>query len=50
MKIVAFYAFLFALVFLATYTLAPKLGLESGPPSDRVIQTPFQDFRGLISV
>ena len=45
------YLILFAFVFFLTYTLAPMLGLvEQGPPTDRVIQTPFQDWRGSIRV
>lgn len=51
MKSVVAYLILFAFVFILTYTLAPALGLvEKGPPSDRVIQTPFQDWRGSIRV
>lgn len=51
MKSVLAYLILFAFVFILTYALAPTLGLvEKAPPSDRVIQTPFQDWHGALRV
>ncbi len=51
MKSVVAYLVLFAFVFILTYTLAPAWGfVEKGPPTDRVIQTPFQDWHGSLRV
>ena len=51
MKPVMAYLILFVFVFILTYTLAPMLGLvEKRSPSDRVIQTPFQDWHGAIRI
>lgn len=50
MKLLVVYALLFIAVFLVTYAFVPLLGIETTPPPDQVIRTPFQDWRGLISV
>ena len=51
MKLILAYVLLFILVFIATFSMMPLLGFGDSPePPDRVIQTPFQDFPGLIEV